>query len=144
MCLNNTKELELCNSRRRKKMPDPLHSHLEFTRNRNSCTGPEQSLLACYLSDAQRKDKRNLVCVFVCVYVCVPRCTLMYVRLSSELHGTQRQQSQGAGKKNPISYQENFFTSVRGQNSAGQGSEQSGGAVFPGIKHDHLQRGFPA
>lgn len=47
-------------------------------------------------------------------------------------------------KKNPISYQENFFTSVRGQNSAGQGSEQSGGAVFPGIKHDHLQRGFPA
>lgn len=99
MCLNNTNELELCNSRRRKKVPDPPHIHSEFTRNRNSCTGPEQSPLACYLSDAQRKDKRNLIFVFVCVYVCVPRCTHMYVTLSLEVYGGQRQQSQGAGKK---------------------------------------------
>jgi len=42
MCLNNTKELELCNSRRSKKMLDPLHSHSEFTRNMNSCIGPDQ------------------------------------------------------------------------------------------------------
>lgn len=79
MCLNNTKELELCDSRRRKEMPDPPHSCLEFTRNRNSCTGQGKTPLACYLSDAQRKDKINLVCVSVCICVCVPRYTHLCV-----------------------------------------------------------------
>lgn len=64
-------------------MPDPPHSRSEFTRNGKSCTGPEQDSTACYLSDAQRKDKRNLVCVcihlFVCaqVYVCPQKCMVV-------------------------------------------------------------------
>lgn len=56
----------------------------------------------------------------------------------------QRQQSRGAGKKIPIPYQEDFFTSGRAWHLTGQGPEQSGWAVCPGIKHDHLQRGLLA
>lgn len=107
MCLNNTKELELCNSRRRKKMPDPPYSHSEFTRDRNIALGQSKVHLLVisqvHRGRTRKRNKRNLV--FVCLYVCGPRCTHMCIRLSiliwmSEVHGGQRQQSLGAGKKN--------------------------------------------
>lgn len=78
------------------------------------------------------------VCAQIYSFVCMSDCPLRCMGVG------QRQQSQGAGKKIPIQYQENFFTSGRAWHSTGQGPEQSGWAVFPGIKHDHLQRGFLA
>lgn len=105
MCLNNTKELELCNSRRRKKTPDPPHSHSEFTRNRNSCIGPEQdSTCLLSLGCTEEGQKKPCVCVYMCTRVC-PQMYL-YMRMSDcpqrcTVVG-QRQQPRGAGKKIPI------------------------------------------
>lgn len=90
MCLNNTKELELFNSRKGKTMPDPLCSRLEFTRNTNSCAGPAQGSAQLVISWMHRG--RNHVCVYapMHIYVC------MYIHAHARvcqtvLRGAQRQ-----------------------------------------------------
>lgn len=129
MCLNNTKALELCNSRR-KKMPDPLHSCSEFTRNRNSCTGPDQGstwLVSSWMKRGRRIRNHVSVYAYVHIFVCMYIYTHVCVRLSSELHSSRTEATVKSCRKKKfhLQQQKKFFICGGAQHSTRQGPEQS-------------------
>lgn len=64
MWLNNTKELELCNSQRRRQMLT-FHSCLELTRNKSSSTEPRLHFSLLSVGSTE-EEAEEIACVRMC------------------------------------------------------------------------------